>query len=95
MTWDPFMTYLSVQPCQLPALECDIFPLLAMSFKLSSQKLFRVSFHEVYDRMFTHSLFLLLTYPTYAWLHLADWAANRNLTTMRTVFPVGTKQSRL
>ena len=35
MTWDPFMNYLSVQPRQLPALErleCDIFPLLTMSF---------------------------------------------------------------
>ena len=35
MTWDPFMTYLSVQPRQLPALErleCDIFPQLTMSF---------------------------------------------------------------
>ena len=35
MTWDPFMNYLSVHPRQLPALErleCDIFPLLTMSF---------------------------------------------------------------
>ena len=35
MTWDPFMNYLSIQPRQLPALErleCDIFPLLTMSF---------------------------------------------------------------
>jgi hypothetical protein len=35
MTWDPFMNYLSVQPRQLPALErleCDIFPMLTMSF---------------------------------------------------------------
>ena len=35
MTWDPLMNYLSVQPRQLPALErleCDIFPLLSMSF---------------------------------------------------------------
>ena len=35
MTWDPFMSYLSVQPRQLPALErleCDIFPQQTMSF---------------------------------------------------------------
>ena len=35
MTWDPFMNYLSIQPRQLPLLErleCDIFPLLTLSF---------------------------------------------------------------
>jgi hypothetical protein len=35
MAWDFLMNYLSVQPRQLPALErleCDIFPLLTMSF---------------------------------------------------------------
>jgi len=35
MTWDTLMNYLSVHPRQLPALErleCDIFPLLTMSF---------------------------------------------------------------